>query len=44
MRFGGNGSTQYTLQNLITMIVIFGILLLLYYFVWHKRGKDDGDE
>ena len=40
-KWGANGATQYTLQNIIGMAIVVGVVLLIYYFKSRKGGKGE---
>lgn len=37
-KWGGNGATEYTGQNMLAMIFVVLVLLAVYYFYWRKKG------
>lgn len=40
-KWGGNGATQDTVQNIVAMAIVVGAILLIYYFKSRKSGKGD---
>jgi hypothetical protein len=40
-QWGGNGATQFTLQNIIAMVIVVGVILLIRHFRSRKGGKGE---